>query len=933
MNAKWPSSNVTKLLAAAAGLVLLGTFGIELLAVGLMLGVAYAAYSYLPLAGLATGQRRRSGVNTQLVMLGVGALAVLAAALVIAAVPGPAQPAGLDRSGARADSHYMGVEYCKKCHGPDGTGGDQYTGWKATAHGTDFSNRSVHGEGLNLFTQPNGSCQPCHVVGYNYVGMGGFDPSQPWDSGNNSKLLGVQCEDCHGPGSDLCEECHGPPIDHSHEATNMVENPTPEQSCNGGFANSGCHGPGGRDVYTSWSSSLHSPNDQRKAASPAGLNTYCARCKSPAQYDPNAKLSNATVISKEAWRGISCADCHDSHGNRYEGQLKAPADELCSGCHNSEHAAAVPGTAPLRSQKEMFLGILGANVTGTRGMPGVQCADCHMWTTPSPVSGVNLSDYTGYPKSSGHAMTPTAEACEACHSTLGNDMPAFEMPSNAVGVNATNWTIWDTFLAKYKKEVEKRNATIEDWQGETMPLLNSTKTNVTAAKAAIDSARADRTKDAATIARATGLWGDAYWNCNLVVNDKSTGVHNHEFALDLLRDALSKSKQAIALMTENTGPVANAGPNRVASTNQDIAFDASGSYDRDGSIIGYLWDYGDGANATEMKAAHAYSDHGFYTVKLTVTDNEGARSTAFATVFINNVGPKAFAGVDRTVAPGDNVTFNGSSSDDPDGDIDNYTWDFGDGEMGYGEMVAHTYAKAGTYAAILKVVDDDNGVGVDTLIVTVTGPTAGGTKAPLAMAGNDLATAPDTKVSFNGSGSTDEDGTIANYTWSFGDGSFGYGATVDHTYARPGVYAVVLTVTDDMGATGIDFAIVSVQAVQPPSVDLTPLQNDLSAIKNDTATLKTDVGKTAGSVDAVKKDTAALKKDAAEAKSATSAFQSMILVVLLVALVVAPVMHLVTRGRIGALRGDIEQLKPGGKKKAPMQKKASQPAPEDNEDE
>jgi hypothetical protein len=248
-------------------------------------------------------------------------------------------------------------------------------------------------------------------------------------------------------------------------------------------------------------------------------------------------------------------------------------------------------------------------------------------------------------------------------------------------------------------------------------------------------------------------------------------------------------------------------------------------------------------------------------------------------------------------------------------------------------MVAHTYAKAGTYAAILKVVDDDNGVGVDTVIVTVTGPTAGGTKAPLAMAGNDLATAPDTKVSFNGSGSTDEDGTIANYNWSFGDGSFGYGATVDHTYARPGVYAVVLAVTDDMGATGIDVAIVSVQAVQPPSVDLTLLQNDLSAIKNDTATLKTDVGKTAGSVDAVKKDTAALKKDAAEAKSATSAFQSMILVVLLVALVVAPVMHLVTRGRIGALRGDIEQLKPIGKKKAPMQKKASQPAPEDNEDE
>lgn len=57
------------------------------------------------------------------------------------------------------------------------------------------------------------------------------------------------------------------------------------------------------------------------------------------------------------------------------------------------------------------------------------------------------------------------------------------------------------------------------------------------------------------------------------------------------------------------------------------------------------------------------------------------------------------------------------------------------------------------------------------------------------------------QTSVNGGCSTDPDGTIASYAWTFGDGATGSGATPSHTYAAAGTYTVGLTVTDNGGAT------------------------------------------------------------------------------------------------------------------------------------
>ena len=142
----------------------------------------------------------------------------------------------------------------------------------------------------------------------------------------------------------------------------------------------------------------------------------------------------------------------------------------------------------------------------------------------------------------------------------------------------------------------------------------------------------------------------------------------------------------------------------------DVSFDASGSRDSDGTIVGYEWDFGGGATASGRSVRHTFEQKGEYTVRLTVTDDDDATAVASESLLVN-ANPVASIAADPVggVAPL-TVSFDGTGSSDPDGEIQRYAWNFGT-ESAEGEVTTRTFAEPGLYAARLTVTDDLGGRG------------------------------------------------------------------------------------------------------------------------------------------------------------------------------------------------------------------------------
>ncbi|MFT6676965.1 MAG: PKD repeat protein [Sulfitobacter sp.] len=277
------------------------------------------------------------------------------------------------------------------------------------------------------------------------------------------------------------------------------------------------------------------------------------------------------------------------------------------------------------------------------------------------------------------------------------------------------------------------------------------------------------------------------------------------------------------LVTVNFAPVAEAGTDQTAETGQTLLFDASASYDVDGVIQSYVWDMGDGTFLEGPRISHSYTKPDTYVPTLTVKDNSGVENNYDwdqMTVEVNAPPIPMFSIPDRPVSVSEAAALSAEASQDPDGSILSYIWDFGDGAAGDGEEVEYAWTTPGIYTIALTVTDDSGTASavqrLTRQIVIDAAPTANAGPAQFVTA---------SEVQFDGRASHDPEGGISSYHWDFGDGSSGSGPTPMHAYARAGVYEVALTVRDQSTAPlNLDRATTMITVNASPIADAGPPQ-------------------------------------------------------------------------------------------------------------
>ncbi len=224
---------------------------------------------------------------------------------------------------------YMGAEFCQACHP------DEYAGWSQTRHANAAG---MNPDGTFWVSDPNdpsrnegdldawkNSCANCHVLNWN-----ADDKTFAFSETDPAKGLGIQCEECHGPGMtmtidrslDLCGKCHTS----SHSQVADFEK--------GGHSMS----------YETLQTSDHATDD-------------CLHCMTTEGF-----LGDTVTLDSDL-TSLTCVVCHNPHEGTNDKLLRtATVDELCAECHNGTHHP--------QSEEAMY-------PSGPHAKAGVECTDCH----------------------------------------------------------------------------------------------------------------------------------------------------------------------------------------------------------------------------------------------------------------------------------------------------------------------------------------------------------------------------------------------------------------------------------------------------------------------------------------------------------------------------------------------------------------------------
>ncbi len=302
----------------------------------------------------------------------------------------------------------------------------------------------------------------------------------------------------------------------------------------------------------------------------------------------------------------------------------------------------------------------------------------------------------------------------------------------------------------------------------------------------------------------------------------------------------------IAVNREPHAKIEVVGNQKLINVNQTIRFFAGNSSDSDDERLYYKWDFdGDGVIDSQSESpSFKFTSRGTYTVNLSVSDPFGANDTDSVDITVNEP-PVAVLMGDVSGFVDEELSFDGLSSYDEDGDELTFQWDFeSDGEIDEeGPEVTHIYESPGEYIVVLWVQDGRGGTASDEadLIIEIhnLGPVAEAGEDMLANIGEELAFDasasydPDDDIDGNGVIDGDETDNLT-YSWKMGDERTEKGKIPTHEYDEAGEYEVTLTVTDSSGAMDNDTLLVLINT--PPEAVIT-LVNTEDIYEGDIVTL------------------------------------------------------------------------------------------------
>lgn len=430
---------------------------------------------------------------------------------------------------------YLGVTAgalnCKTCHG------DIVAKWEGTGHSTTLSTelRATPGESSDHFAS---YCVSCHSTGYNpNADNDGFDDRDfvfpdtlseeayqmvLTNSPEAMKLSDVQCEACHGPGSE-----HNGNV----SASKMVSSLSSDNCAI-------CHDSGEHNVLPAqWDVSRHA---NPLYAGYAGGRSGCATCHSGAAFVAAQKGETEVPAATP----ITCATCHDPHDASNSHQLRTVevslangmevtgggSGKLCMNCHKSRRDGNDYTTNYLGNLSSHFGPhhgpqadvLLGENLvtfettigkTNHFGILENACASCHMKVTE------NVDGEGNVILSGGHTFsmkTPEGDdnvaSCAPCHSF--DSFAAVELDLNGV-------------------KDHDGDGTDEGLQDEVHGLLEQ----ILALIPQDESGHPAITDSTVTLVQA-----QAAYNYLAIEEDRSMGMHNPKFAVELLQVTLAQLK-------------------------------------------------------------------------------------------------------------------------------------------------------------------------------------------------------------------------------------------------------------------------------------------------------------------------------------------------------------------------------------------------------